>query len=65
MTSDTRNHVVPIFDSFPDAFEPIFQFLVMPILRRFDDPEFNAPCEVVDFISQALEVCRFLIGEAG
>jgi len=62
MTSDTRNHVVPRFDSFLDSYDPNLQFIVMPVLRRFDDPEFVAPCEVVDFISQALEVRRFLIG---
>lgn len=57
MTSDTRNHVVPLFDFFPDSYDPNLQFMVMPVLRRFDDPEFVAPCEVIDFISQALEVC--------
>lgn len=62
MTSDTRNHVVPRFDSFLDSYDPNLQFIVMPVLRRFDDPEFVAPCEVVDFISQALEVRRILIG---
>jgi hypothetical protein len=62
MTSDTRNHAVPRFDSFPDSYDPNFQFIVMPVLRRFDDPEFGSPCEVVDFISQALEVSRVLIG---
>lgn len=38
--------------------------MVMPVLRRFDDPEFVAPCEVVDFISQALEV-RFRVLSGG
>ena len=56
MTGDTRNHVIPLFDTFADPCIPYIQFMVAPVLRRFDDPEFIAPCEIVDFISQALEV---------
>lgn len=57
MTSDTRNHVVPLYDSFVGVYAPRIQFMVMPVLRRFDNPEFVAPCEVIEFVSQALEVC--------
>jgi len=56
MTGNTRNHVVPLFDTFADSYTPYIQFMVTPVLRRFDDPAFIAPCEIVDFISQALEV---------
>jgi len=57
MTGDSRNHVVPFYDNFGDSYTPNIQFMVMPVLRRFDDPEFVMVCEVVDFITQALEVC--------
>ncbi|KAF9534658.1 hypothetical protein CPB83DRAFT_802734 [Crepidotus variabilis] len=60
MTSDTRNHVVPFYDCFADTYSPNIQFMVMPVLRRFDDPEFVVVSEVVDFISQALEGLVFL-----
>ena len=31
--------------------------MVMPYLRPFNDPEFRTIGEVVDFVSQTLEVC--------
>jgi len=58
MTEDSRNHVVPLYDVFVDAVKPHIQYMVMPVLRRFDDPEFVTVGEVVEFISQALEVRR-------
>ncbi|KAF8958502.1 kinase-like domain-containing protein [Flammula alnicola] len=60
MTSDSRNHVVPFYDTFGDSFSPHIQYMVMPVLRRFDDPEFLMVCEVVDFVSQVLEGLAFL-----
>ena len=56
MTEDSRNHVVPFYSTFSDRESPEIQFLVMPVLRRFDDPEFMLGCEVIDFVSQVLEV---------
>ena len=53
---DSRNHVVPFYASFSDYKFPDVQFMVMPVLRRFDDPEFMYGCEVIDFVSQVLEV---------
>jgi len=58
MTEDSRNHVVPLYDVFVDALTPHIQYMVMPVLRRFDDPEFITVGEVVEFISQVLEVRR-------
>jgi hypothetical protein len=57
MTSDSRNHVIPFYDTFADSFSPHIQYMVTPLLRRFDDPEFMMVCDVVDFVSQVLEVC--------
>lgn len=66
MTEDSRNHVVPFYATFSDYEFPDIQFMVMPVLRRFDDPEFIFACEVIDFVSQVLEVrfysfMRFLL----
>ena len=55
---DTWNHCAPILDTFidPDHAYPDAHFLVMPLLRPFDDPEFSALEEVVDFVDQILAV---------
>ncbi|KAF8166987.1 hypothetical protein BJ912DRAFT_797366, partial [Pholiota molesta] len=60
MTSDSRNHVIPFYDTFADSFSPHIQYMVTPLLRRFDDPEFMMVCDVVDFVSQVLEGLTFL-----
>lgn len=51
-----NNHCVPIIASFEDPIAPDTSYIVMPILRAFDDPEFGALGEVVDFVSQVIEV---------
>lgn len=62
MIEDSRNHVVPFYATFSDYESPDIQFMVMPVLRRFDDPEFMLGCEVIDFVSQVLEVrCVFFM----
>ncbi|EPQ58920.1 hypothetical protein GLOTRDRAFT_35157 [Gloeophyllum trabeum ATCC 11539] len=53
---DPRNHCVPILDVFHDLLEPDKAFMVMPLLRPFNDPEFGAIGEVFDFVAQTLEV---------
>ena len=53
------NHCVPIYDYFIDDEEPFVGFLVMPLLRRFNDPPFYYVDEVMDFIKQTLEVWIF------
>ena len=54
---DPRNHCVPILDCFTDESLPNLTFLVMPLVRRFDNPPFFAVDEVLDFMRQTLEVC--------
>lgn len=56
LLQDPTNHCVPIFDVLDDPLEPTKALLVMPYLRPFDDPEFRTIGEVVDFVSQTLEV---------
>lgn len=54
--SDPRNHCVPflgVLDPLDDAEHII---VVYPVLRAFDDPEFDTIGEGLDFIRQILEV---------
>lgn len=50
------NHCVPILDVFHDPVNPGRTYIVMPLLRPFDDPTFAHVSEVVDFVGQTLEV---------
>ena len=53
---DPRNHCVPVMDVFASPTESQLLFLVMPLLRAFNDPPFAAVEEVVDFVDQILQV---------
>lgn len=57
---EPTNHSVPILEVFLDPSTPDFEYLVMPLLRPFDDPEFTMIGEVVDFITQILEGLTFM-----
>ncbi|KAG5653364.1 hypothetical protein H0H81_000865 [Sphagnurus paluster] len=57
---DPRNHCVRILDSFRDPILPKVEFLVMPSLRRYADPEFGTVGEVVDFVTQLIEGMDFM-----
>ena len=39
----------------------MYQYIVMPVLRPFDEPEFVWGAEVIDFVNQTLEVIYFLL----
>lgn len=54
--SDPTNHSVPVLDHFTDESDPSITYIVQPLLREFDDPEFYAISEMVDFMKQTLEV---------
>jgi len=56
LLQEPTNHSVPILDVFQDPSTPDFEYLVMPLLRPFDDPDFTVVGEVVDFVTQILEV---------
>ena len=51
-----KNHCVPILDAFRDPMVSDISYIVMPLLRPFDSPEFGAIGEVIDFVTQVLEV---------
>ncbi|KAI5115822.1 hypothetical protein M0805_005571 [Coniferiporia weirii] len=52
---DPMNHCVPILDHMRDESDENQEYIVMPLLRRFNQPEFYAISEVLDFIRQTLE----------
>lgn len=54
--SDPRNHCVPVLGVLDPLDDPEHMMVVYPILRDFDDPEFDTIGEGLDFIRQILEV---------
>ncbi|KII93045.1 hypothetical protein PLICRDRAFT_377913 [Plicaturopsis crispa FD-325 SS-3] len=60
LRSNLYNHCVPILDTFPDPVKPGRSYLVMPLLRQFNDPEFTSVGEAVDFVRQTLEGLCFM-----
>ena len=53
---DVHNHTVPILDYFIDENDAQQAFMVMPLLRLFNNPQFSSVDEVVDCVHQLLEV---------
>lgn len=58
LRSDPRNHCVPVLDSFRDEIDQTISYMVMPFLRRMDNPPFETVGDVVDFADQVIEVRR-------
>lgn len=56
LSTEPHNHCCPILDVLQDAQDEDMQFIVMPLLRRYNDPKFETVGEVVEFIRQAFEV---------
>lgn len=56
LLKDPQNPCVPIVDYFRDDMDQAVAYLVMPLLRGFQDPPFSYVDEVVDFVRQTLEV---------
>ena len=52
-----HNHCVPVLDLFPDDEEESISYLVMPFLRRSDDPPFDRVNDIVELADQLMEVC--------
>ena len=53
--SHPRNHSVPLYEAF-DVPQTTMSILVMPVLHRFDDPEFETVGEVLECFRQVFEV---------
>jgi hypothetical protein len=63
LRSNPRNHCVPILalirvPDYDDGF-----LLVMPLLRRFNQPDFETIGQCADFMRQMLEVCGHAFGQ--
>ncbi len=56
LVDDPRNHCCPIFEVLQDPGDHDIQIIVMPFLRRYNDPKFATVGEAVEFFKQALEV---------
>ncbi|CAG8603300.1 16589_t:CDS:2, partial [Acaulospora colombiana] len=54
---EPRNHCVPILDTF---IEEDIVYLVMPLLRAFNDPPFVTVAEVIDFVDQMVQGIEYM-----
>lgn len=59
LRDDPRNHCIPVLDTFDDDTETDVSYIVMPFLRRMDNPPFDMVNDVLDFVDQVVEVCKF------
>jgi hypothetical protein len=58
LAGDPRNHCVPVYEMIHfqlEAHEPEI-FMIMPLLRKFNDPPFETVGQTVDFFHQVFEV---------
>lgn len=56
LANDPANHCIPILDIIKDESEQDREFLVMPVLRPFNQPPFFSVEEILEFVEQILEV---------
>ncbi|KAL1731257.1 hypothetical protein EV714DRAFT_271924 [Schizophyllum commune] len=56
LSKDSRNHCVPIYDILEVPDDEDTQIMVLPLLRRYNDPPFDTVGEVIDCLRQVLEV---------
>ena len=59
LRKDPRNHCVPVFDILDVPDQPDVQIIVMPLLRRCNDPRWDTVGEIVAFFKQILEASDF------
>ena len=60
--SNVDNHCVPILDYFDDMADERKGILIMPLLRRFNNPNFIFISEVVEFVRQTIRVSSHVTG---
>ncbi|KAI0709590.1 hypothetical protein C8T65DRAFT_197773 [Cerioporus squamosus] len=60
LSDDPRNHCCPILDVLQDPRDPDIQLVVLPFLKRYNDPKFGTVGEAVEFFRQALEGLQFM-----
>ena len=59
LRKDPRNHCVPVFDVLDVPDQPDIQVIVLPLLRRCNDPRWGTVGEAVAFFDQVLEASSF------
>ncbi|CAE6455888.1 unnamed protein product [Rhizoctonia solani] len=60
LKDNMANHVVPCLDTFPIPGTEHGHFVVMPLLRQYDDLPFHSIAEVHDFLQQIFEGLIFM-----
>lgn len=55
-SDDPMNHCAPVIEEIPADDNSGFVFIIMPLLRGFDNPPFCAVGEVIECMTQTLEV---------
>ncbi|KAF8682413.1 Protein kinase domain [Rhizoctonia solani] len=60
LRNEPANHVVPCLDTFPIPGVEHGHFVVMPLLRQYDDIAFQSVSEVHDFLRQIFEGLIFM-----
>ncbi|KAI0334860.1 hypothetical protein GY45DRAFT_1431349 [Cubamyces sp. BRFM 1775] len=60
LRQDSRNHCVPLVDVLPHPTDPETSFIVMPFLRKIDDPAFETIEDILDCGEQLLEGISFM-----
>ena len=58
--SDSRNHCVPILDTF---LEDDTVYIVMPLLRMFNDPPIDTVAQFIDFVEQIFQGLEYMHGK--
>lgn len=59
LRSDPKNHAIPLLEVISDD-ESQSDILVLPLLRRYNNPPFEFVDEVIEFVRQTLEVRSLL-----
>lgn len=54
--SHDHNHCVPAYEVLPVPGDEDSSFIIMPLLREFDDPPFETVGEVIESLRQLTEV---------
>ena len=60
LRGDRRNHCVPILDVLYPPDSPEVCFLVMPLLRWYNNPSFKTVGEALEFFRQLFEVLSLI-----
>lgn len=61
LTSDENNYSVPVVEVLHTPDTPEITIIVMPLLKRFDEPRFDTIGEVVECLRQYVEVNELLV----